>query len=260
MPLSDNTLFVQGPYANAVLRFQIDFPGDYPHHPPVVTFLSDVFHPLITPLNTYTYTVRDATAADTVSAADRDRLPPGGLSLRHGFPEWFAGASESIAANNADANQPAAISDRRAPDPRTPSAALTIEVLQYLRVIFDTETILDAVSLEDAANPGAWHAWRSFRSGPTVSRAIPAVSFPHPSSVRMARERSSSPRQLSGSARRPAEWNWQGVWEDRVRKSIQASLSEHMLYANEHDDAICFSKMDEQIMSEMVAESKTLAV
>jgi ubiquitin-protein ligase len=36
-----------GYYANAILKFKILFPVEYPNRPPVVQFTSDVFHPLI---------------------------------------------------------------------------------------------------------------------------------------------------------------------------------------------------------------------
>src|SRR3569833_2650653 len=42
-----------GPYATAILRFQISFPDTYPDLPPLVTFSTDMFHTLITPLTTY---------------------------------------------------------------------------------------------------------------------------------------------------------------------------------------------------------------
>src|ERR1700761_791163 len=77
-----------GPYATAILRFQISFPPTYPSLPPLVTFSTDIFHPLITPLTTYMYTT-DIQDSGTVSATDAERLPPGGFSLRDGFPCWF---------------------------------------------------------------------------------------------------------------------------------------------------------------------------
>lgn len=40
-------LKVAGYYANAILKFKILFPVEYPNRPPVVQFTSDVFHPLI---------------------------------------------------------------------------------------------------------------------------------------------------------------------------------------------------------------------
>ncbi|KAK2466194.1 hypothetical protein APHAL10511_001836 [Amanita phalloides] len=38
-----------GYYAGAILKFHINFPYDYPEHPPVIQFVTDIFHPLIAP-------------------------------------------------------------------------------------------------------------------------------------------------------------------------------------------------------------------
>ena len=139
-----------GPYANAILRFRIDFPDVYPEYPPTVTILSDVFHPLVSPLTTYSYSTRD-TGAEGVSAADRHRLPPGGLSLRHGFPEWFERSRGGVEVDglhspqqrrSGTADRDVSHSMRKRP--------LTLEILQYLRVIFSTDAVLDTVSLDDA--------------------------------------------------------------------------------------------------------------
>ncbi|KAI0347214.1 UBC-like protein [Trametopsis cervina] len=44
----DAVFFVhQGYYTDSVLKFRITFPVNYPERPPVVQFLTDVFHPLI---------------------------------------------------------------------------------------------------------------------------------------------------------------------------------------------------------------------
>ncbi|KAF9534348.1 UBC-like protein [Crepidotus variabilis] len=44
----DAVFFVhQGYYADSILKFRLNFPGNYPEAPPTVTFLTDVFHPLI---------------------------------------------------------------------------------------------------------------------------------------------------------------------------------------------------------------------
>jgi hypothetical protein len=88
-----------GPYASAILRLQIRFPSIYPDLPPLVTFSTDIFHPLLVPLTTYTFTTGSADT-DPVSATDDERLPPGGFSLRHGFPHWFGRAKRS-ASNSA---------------------------------------------------------------------------------------------------------------------------------------------------------------
>ena len=215
-----------------MLRFKIAFPDDFPRRPPVISFLSDVFHPLVTPLTTYTYSTRD-TGAETVSAVDEQRLPPGGLSLRHGFPEWFDEATETAsrpvqhrttadvdAAEDADDGRSNPSDTVESPDQPQARPSHIVEVLQYLRVAFDTEAVLDSIPLDTAANTGAWHAWTSYRSKMAGRNASPVRQS---SDAREAgHERSSSPRKQPGGARRPGEWNWQGVWEDRVRKSVQA--------------------------------------
>lgn len=228
----------------------MQFPPDYPERPPIVSFLSDVFHPLVTPLTTYTYSARD-TGSETVSSADEDRLPPGGLNLRHDFPEWFDRRSHGVSNKGPNVARAASGSGSKSSPQPIGSAVLTVEVLQYLRVVFDTEAILDTVPVEAAANTGAWHAWTSYRLKSSAGRISSNVTISGVANG-STRERSSSPRQQPGGARKPGEWNWQGVWEDRVRKSIQTSISEHMLYSNEDDDVICFSKNDPPDIENMI--------
>ncbi|KAJ6515932.1 ubiquitin-conjugating enzyme/RWD-like protein [Mycena sanguinolenta] len=44
----DAVFFVhQGYYADAILKFRLTFPSNYPDSPPTVQFVTDVFHPLI---------------------------------------------------------------------------------------------------------------------------------------------------------------------------------------------------------------------
>ena len=189
-----------------------------------------------------------------MSAADRDRLPPGGLSLRYGFPEWFDSgkdglSNKDVASSNVESEKHNVASELK-PLGSASQPPLTVEVLQYIRIVFDTETMLDSVPLEAAANPGAWHAWRSYRARVPGGRASPATNLPSSPSDTTS-ERSTSPRQQPGGARRPAEWNWQGVWEDRVKKSVQASISEPMLFAGDNNDVICFSKMDTEAVQQL---------
>jgi len=103
----------------------------------------------------------------------------------------------------------------------------TFEVLRYIRSTFDDEDVLDSVPLEAAGNPGAWHAWKARQRqaaspgegvGPGVGagKALP----PEPGA------------KGGGMARKPGEWNWEGVWEERVKRGIAASLSEGVLYGN----------------------------
>lgn len=214
-----------------------------------MSFLTDVFHPLVQPLTTYTYYARDI-GRGIVSSGDEDHLPPGGLNLRFGFPDRFKKPRDNINKKD-DATTHAAdgVSRPSNASPRRSSAPLTIEILQYMHVVFDTEAVLDTVPLEDAANTGAWHAWRSYRSKALGDRLSPPLNAGSglDDSVH---ERSSSPRQQPGGARRPAEWNWQGVWEDRVKKSIQASISDHVLYHSDPSELICFSKMESEAIGD----------
>ena len=184
--------------------------------------------------------------AETVSSADEGRLPPGGFTLRHGFPEWFEAATTST--QNASTRPNEAGTPRRSSDSAHPSNGdgpvgaqpglpRTVELLQYLRIAFDTEALLDSIPLDMAANSGAWHAWASYRSKVVNGRGSPATRGSRASS-QASSERTRSPKQQPGGARRPGEWNWQGVWEDRVRKSISASMSESALFGGDGSDPV----------------------
>jgi hypothetical protein len=190
-----------------------------------------VFHPLLTPLTTYTYTT-GSLDTDTVSATDDERLPPGGFSLRHGFPQWFGRAQRS-AASSRDVSETMVNS----PDPNSTSAhptfgtvpgatvdVSTVTILDYIRSTFSEESVLDSLPLEAAANPGAYHAWRTYRA-PVLQTQQPQAPRPYLSSTEQAGEAAALNRN-----RRPGEWNWEGVWEDRVKKAIKASLSEPVLF------------------------------
>lgn len=206
----------------------------------------------------------------TVSATDEERLPPGGFSLRHGFPHWFGRASRSrqtsgqqhhhrdravtppprqsaatpgpsgggtpasVATTNSPAGSLAATPGGTASFEQTrrrPGDVSTHEVLRYVASAFSDDAVLDAVPLEAAGNPGAWHAWRTRQRqrgrapavdvrGEVRKLEIGVGSGPRPAP-------SSGP---GGPARRPGEWSWDGVWEERVKKGIAGSLSEAVLY------------------------------
>lgn len=230
-----------------MLRFQIRFPTSYPDLPPLVTFSTDVFHPLIVPLTTYTFST-GASTEDPVSATDEERLPPGGFSLRHGFPHWFGRAKRSEMASTASSraasvyNHPVTPGDvntatkeyaggndkveapstqakslgediavEQFPEPR--KTVPVSELLDYIRSTFDDETVLDTLSLEAAGNPGAWHAWRAHRGENSSSGA-------------------NDSKRATPQARLPGDWHWDGVWARRVQSEIEASHSEPMLYGS----------------------------
>lgn len=226
-----------------MLRFQIAFPTTYPTLPPLVTFATDVFHPLLTPLTTYTYTT-GSSETDTVSATDDERLPPGGFSLRHGFPHWF-GRSRRSAANSRTVSGSGTGTPAHGSTPdnglrATESAKVTataaqettiIRVLEYIRSTFSEETVLDSVPLEAAANPGAYHAWRSHRAPILQSqRELSSPSSPASESAASSTTGKLADSTALGRNRRPGDWNWEGVWEERVKKAVRASLSEPVLF------------------------------
>ncbi|TAQ86828.1 hypothetical protein B7494_g4851 [Chlorociboria aeruginascens] len=252
--LWSGVMFIRkGPYAPSILRFQISFPPSYPSLPPLVTFSTDMFHPLLTPLTTYMYTT-DIQDGGTVSATDEERLPPGGYSLRHGFPGWFGRGRRSRFSGRDGSNSGTPIKDHDGSEQTTPDTAsptpgrttgfgdiekgkekITIfEVLRYIRSTFDDDEVLDQVPLEAAGNPGAWHAWRTHR----VKTGRIAVDWHD--GLEGDKE-----GKKEVQARKPGEWNWDGVWEVRVKKGIEGSVSEQVLFGKEAvgDDLIRFLEM-----------------
>ncbi|KAI6759180.1 hypothetical protein HG530_009860 [Fusarium avenaceum] len=265
--LWSGVLFVRkGPYCPAILRFQISFPDSYPQLPPLVVFSTDMFHPLITPLTTYMYTT-DIQESGTVSASDQERLPPGGFSLRHGFPDWFGRGRRSMVdakhtsgqqvtspdgATASNSTTPASIA---ASAPELPSYMRTgqktvsaYEVLHYIRSAFDNEEVLDTVPLAAAGNPGAWHAWRTHRKATGKLAEDGSTDGEHKNEEET--EPSTENTKIvpsTATPRQPGEWNWDGVWEDRVKKNVASSLSEPVLYGETKtsDDLIKFLAMED---------------
>ncbi|KAF4988941.1 hypothetical protein FGRMN_9455 [Fusarium graminum] len=260
--LWSGVLFVRkGPYCPAILRFQISFPDTYPLFPPLVVFSTDMFHPLITPLTTYMYTT-DIQESGTVSASDQERLPPGGFSLRHGFPDWFGRGRRSMVDAKHSSEQQLAISgssttptsaaasaQRLPPYMRTDQKSVSAYgILHYIRSAFDDEEVLDSVPLAAAGNPGAWHAWRTHRkaTGKLIDDDSPSGKQESTEDNRPSVE---TTKAVSSTAApiRPGEWNWDGVWEARVKKNVAASLSEPVLYGETKtaDDLIKFLAMED---------------
>lgn len=100
------------------------------------------------------------------------------------------------------------------------SSAPMSSVLAYVKQSFDDYSFLDHVPLEAAGNVGAWKAWRAHRisMGVKVGGSLGAT----------------------GSSDERDEWNWDGVWEQRVRRGIDNSISDSVLYGNNpaNDDTV----------------------
>ncbi|KAI9708877.1 MAG: hypothetical protein M1828_002581 [Chrysothrix sp. TS-e1954] len=230
-------LFVRkGPYAPAVFRFRISFPSSYPLNPPLITFVSDAFHPLLAPLTTASFG-SSFPGTDSDASASEVRLPPGAFSLSHGFPQWRQRrgsirdtTSAKQATPNTSPRQPRTErGDSVFEDPKIH----VVDVLQYMRSSFEDESILDNLPFEAAGNAGAWYAWRAHRAKAGVKFDAASASNGH---------RRQSSKEKAGP-RHPSEWNWEGVWVARARKAVQASLSEPALYGTggvDRDDEVHF--------------------
>ncbi|TFB03771.1 hypothetical protein CCMA1212_004605 [Trichoderma ghanense] len=277
-------LFVRhGPYAPAVLRFQIFFPDAYPRAPPLVTFSTDIFHPLITPLTTHMYPTG---AENDGSTTERPKLPPGGFSLEHGFPEWFGGSRRRASGSRQGSRErrgvsPSAASSKSAKSGSGKSPAVppkdvppkevppymqtdrktisTYSLLKYIRSTFDKAEVLDAVPLAAAGNPGAWHAWRTHRrkegkvfdekKSNRLSRLSIIDGLSKPASSEQGDAAASDAKSIGSQSttREPGDWNWDGVWEDRVKKGVASTLTESVLYGASgiSDDMIHFLALEE---------------
>ena len=234
--------------------------------PPQILFTSEIFHPLVTPLTTYTYTT-GSLATDTVSATDEERLPPGGFSLRQAFPQWYEKQADGVPGSpsfptpttgslgvlglpdSADGRlsfPPPQGGQGRSrsfhitpPKEDGPSLEKTyptiLEVLRYVKQAFEDPLLIDNLPLEAAGNPGAWQAWQAYRR-----KAKPVRHSPGESNTRRNTPRHTPQRSQDQTARlkQPGEWNWDGVWAERVKRGINLSLSESMLYGNSSGDEI----------------------
>lgn len=202
----------------------------YPTHPPLVTFTTDIFHPLVTPSTIQSYST--AKAPDVPPpAANGQGLVAGGFSLRHGFAGWFETADD--ASRRATANSPDGHGHRR----RAAMVVSVVDLLRYMRSTFDDGAVLDAVPLSAAADTGAWRAWRAHRrrNGPEGALRGLAAAFPDDDgdgeAVKAPYEQSSSStRALKQGRRSPPDWDWDGVWEERVRRCVQYSTADPVLY------------------------------
>lgn len=228
--------------------------------PPLITFRSDIFHPLVTPLTTYTYTT-GSLSSDPVSATDEERLPPGGFSLRFGFPHWFGRVEKAIVSSTASSRnasgshsnssnasvglgihslqdssqspipqfQRLSTHTARSQAMRDSSSTCTsiIEILEYLKSAFDDETTLDALPIEASGNPGAWNAWQAHRKCSLNDLQVRIASSNSTGSSKQAAE-----SNVVTNRKQPEEWSWDGVWEERVQKGIDASISDSVLYGN----------------------------
>ncbi|KAL9583051.1 MAG: hypothetical protein Q9212_002931 [Teloschistes hypoglaucus] len=233
-----------GPYAPAILRFTLSFPPEYPNSPVLITVLTDIFHPLVTPLTTYTYTSLSSSA----SVADEERLPPGGFSLLHAFSNHLLNRNQhtTSSTNSSSSVNGTQVKDHfldggtsSAPDTATETPAdhqsrreSIFDILNYMKRAFDDEDFLNQLPEEAAASLGAWKAYQAHR------RNACQRSNPHSDNVPDPSRRRDGPQQPQNHDWRRGEWNWDGVWEQRVKKGVDASISDQALFGTARDTEI----------------------
>lgn len=257
-----------GPYASAILRFNIKFPPAYPELPPLITFTTDIFHPLIVPLTTYTFTTGSSNEAP-VSATDEERLSPGAFSLRHGFPHWFGRAQQT--ANNSRAGSRNVSGGSMVSNPGTDKGTPKQSDLGAE----STSSAPDNSNKKEQTHAAAGETTPKYGNIPHTSTA--PIASPYGCKDRTVHVISlldyirstfddetvldSLPLDAAGNqgawhawkahrrtdgtsgpgtpsqrglpqARLPGEWNWEGVWAKRVQSGIQASQSDAALFAS----------------------------
>ncbi|KAJ5146877.1 Coiled-coil domain-containing protein [Penicillium atrosanguineum] len=282
--LWNGVIFVRsGPYASAIVRFQIRFPDVYPDLPPLVTFATDVFHPLIVPLTTYTFSTNSA-SDDPVSATDEERLPPGGFSLRHGFPHWFgrarrrSGVASGKTSRNVSGTSTGAMSGSvkavpsgpttegntfNGQDPVVGSPSNPVEG-EDAETNDDTPRVAQMTSSNQLAETKNFvpvakllDYIRSTFDDEEVLDSLPSEAAANPGAWhawkahRRGGVRPGDMKRGSPQARLPGDWHWDGIWARRVQDEIAASHSDPMLYGNPRggsDEMIRFSRMDDATM------------
>ncbi|MCJ1284667.1 hypothetical protein MMC26_004003 [Xylographa opegraphella] len=254
----------KGPYVPAILRFEVTFPDEYPRLPPLIVFNSDIFHPLVTPLTTYTYAT-GTLGPDTSGSPDQERLPPGGFSLKHAFSDWVGqttsgtGTLASETLSNIPVMRTVGLdcdSDEHQPAGPTPMTGLAYgsglgagdiqnsfhlkevptmaKLLHYIKSAFEDEKLLDDLPLESAVCSGAWHSWVAYRKRVEQDR-----SSVTPDDLLGGQQRAH--KRMTGAltpAQSASHWNWDGVWVQRVRTGIEASISEPVLFASDGVDPV----------------------
>ncbi|KAJ6019264.1 hypothetical protein N7522_001331 [Penicillium canescens] len=272
--LWNGVIFVRsGPYASAILRFQLRFPDTYPDLPPLVTFATDFFHPLIVPLTTYTFSTGSA-SDNPVSATDEERLPPGGFSLRHGFPHWFGRAKRSgLASGNTSRNvsgnsaNAAPASETSAADPAKSdvapdtSTAPTSTDPETSDNDVGTPRVAQVPFTDQFAEPKSivpvseiLNYIRSTFDDETVLDSLPVEVAGNPGAWHAwkAHRRGGTGggwKRGSPQARLPGDWHWDGIWARRTQDEIENSRSDPMLFGSaargSGDEMIRFSRLDD---------------
>lgn len=209
------------------------------------------------PLTTYTFST-GSSSDNPVSATDDERLPPGGFSLRHGFPHWFGRAKRSqLASGNTSRNVSG-----------TSASAASVEQENAADQATDdgNESNASNAAVESAVNENSDESIPRLAQVPSMNQfaerrdfvpaseildyirstfddemvldSVPAEAAGNPGAWHawQAHRRGGTGRgQLkrgSPQARLPGDWHWDGIWARRVKDEIENSRSEPMLFGS----------------------------
>lgn len=159
-------------------------------------------------------------------------LSPGGLSPSGYSSSLLTPTSSEPSwgkSNSSLSNRKKSFPRQTGSEPRSDSEAVNvsiIDVLEYVKTAFDDDELLDGLPLEAAANLGAWKAWQAHRRS-ALTHAH-AVHCDHPNGQVSAAQQFAD--RIQRGARRPDEWNWDGVWKERVKRGIEASISDQVVF------------------------------
>ncbi|KAL9602234.1 MAG: hypothetical protein Q9219_001958 [cf. Caloplaca sp. 3 TL-2023] len=235
----------------------------YPEAPPLITFVTDIFHPLVNPLTTYTYTTSSSSSVP-VSATDEERLPPGGFGLGNAFPQCLGISEQSPPSpvnSSADVSTSSYGDDtpekRRSLSREAGTTTLSgsprykvsvVKILDHVKRAFEDEEVLDGLQPGSVVNPGAWKAWQAHRCEALQGDLDRKTSNRHSAMGPV----SGATRKTQIQARHLDEWNWDGVWKERVKRGVDASISEQVLFGAGGGD----ETLEDQIVTSGTPEEK----
>ena len=263
LQISHSLLIVSaGPFASAILRFHVGIPSSL-DRPPAITFQTDVFHPLVTPVTAHSYTPGTLDTQLGKSRVDH-QLAPGEMSLRPGFPLWYPGEEQSAGSGRGgrktgtvlentmstaleesckhpvSADSQAVLLQNGALQNQGAEKFDMVKVLEYVQSAFQDEGFLDSLPIDMAVDTGAWKAWQAHRGINKPTPEPPNISG-NASSPLIHQRTGSVVRARTKAPKTPGEWSWEGVWVDRVARNVDASISKPVLYGGHEDDMVGLS-------------------
>lgn len=169
-------------------------------------------------------------------------------------------------------------------DPLDADDIYVVDILRYMRAVFEDATLLDNLPFDEAANQSAWYAWRASKHSihaknaasasaatavtksadykPPTTSTTPAEAGDTNTPSTPAKATRTTAISLAGpttpkpTPKKPSEWKWEGVWDMRARKGIEASITEASLFGagGLRDDEIHFVSVETDEVERMRGE------